>query len=629
MEMVYHNSWLPQYRAPFGAVKTGGSVYVRLDTSLPARLRLWQDGGERILPGRQGLGFTEFTVQAEAPGLIWYYFIVDAPEGVRYYGGCGGPGVLYDYPPPSYQITVYDDFAVPDWFTGGVAYQIFPDRFCRIGRGGLPRLQYHAGLGRPTYTHEDWRDPVLYGPLPGAADYDPCDFYGGDIAGIESKLDYLASLGVSCIYLNPIFESPSNHRYNISDYMKVDPVLGTDAELSHLAAAAKERGIRLMLDGVFSHTGDDSVYFDKRYIYGHGAYSDSASPYKDWYEFTNYPDAYRCWWGFKTLPELCEMNPSYMEFVAEVLAHYAALGITSWRLDVADELPDAFIAFLRERLKRLDPEGVLLGEVWEDASNKISLGEQRRYAMGRELDSAMGYPFREAVCDFLLYRTDAFGLYYRLMLLREHYPEPFYGAQLNLLGSHDTVRILTVLAGAPGRDALTRTEQAEWRPDDSQAARAVARLKLAAILQYVCPGVPCIYYGDEAGMTGMADPFCRGTYPWGRENNGIKQMYAQLGGIRRDAALTRGACGFAVLNENVLAVLRRYDHSVLALVNRGERAETVTVTPELFCAGPDTELLAFDPCWQDMDGRTYDGHDGVLNVVLPPISGILLIGKKE
>ncbi len=620
-----HDSFDLTYRAPFGAVAAGTPV--RLAIELPAqeasaRLRLWRDG-ERIIDGARAGDMVEFCFTPERSGLIWYYFIIDTPEGRLYYGGAHGRGGLFDHEPPAYQLTVYDDYATPAWFNTGIAYQIFPDRFYREGRGGLPRLQYHEEMGRRTVTHEDWREPVMYTPAPGQSVYQPCDFYGGDLNGIASKLDYLQSLGVTCIYLNPIFESPSNHRYDTADYLTVDPVLGGTDALRALAAACNAQGMRIMLDGVFSHTGADSVYFDKRGVYGGGAYMSKSSKYYEWYEFYSYPAVYRCWWGFPTLPEVNELTPSYMEFVAKVFRQYAELGITSWRLDVADELPDEFIVFLREQLKLLDPSSVLLGEVWDDASNKCCCGRARSYALGHELDSAMAYPFRSAVMDFLLCRSDAYGLYAALMAIKENYPKPFYMAQLNLLGSHDTVRAQTVLSGAPDRDAISRVEQAVYRPDEAQAARGRKRLLLAAMLQFACPGVPCIYYGDEAGLTGMADPFCRGTYPWGREDKELLSAYRAITGARTGSdALMRGECAFAAVNEDVFAVLRSYEGaSALALVNRAETAQAAELAADAFCGA------VLSGVYRDaVNGGKYACGD-TLRLVLPPLGGVLLIGE--
>lgn len=648
-EGILHDSIGARFRAPFGAVPCGTDVRLSIrvpDPAVRARLRLWVGNAERIVEGRRAGDYYEFLFQAKHTGLIWYYFLLEAPgvetpgvetPGVetRYYGGRSGAGAVYDYPPPSYQITVYDPaFQTPAWFREGIAYQVFADRFHRSGeRGGLARTEYHRALGRSVALHEEWNAPVLYEPLPGKKDYDPCDFYGGDLRGLAEKLPYLKSLGVTCLYLNPIFESPTNHRYNTSDYLRVDPVLGDEGDLRMLVAAAKEAGMHIILDGVFSHTGDDSVYFNRYGRYpGPGAYQSRESPYFEWYDFRAWPDSYRAWWGFPTLPEVNELTPSYMEFVAGVLSHYAALGLTSWRLDVADELPDEFIVFLRARLKAIDPEGLLLGEVWDDASNKEGFGARRAYVDGAELDSVMNYPLRGALCDFFLYRTDANGLAARLFALRENYPKPFYDACLNLLGSHDTPRIATVLGGAPHRDALTREEQARFRLSPDAAARGKARLALAQMLLFSHPGVPCTYYGDEIGMFGMADPFCRAPYPWGAEDEAQLAQYRRIAAARRASkALSEGACGFAALTPDLFAILRTAGgESALTLVNRSERAERVMVAAEAFRRGPDGARMFLAPAYTEaITGMRITCSEGTLNLVLPPLSGAMLISEKS
>lgn len=633
-----HDTRYLRFRRPFGAVKAGQSVTIALFTGQWAgscALRLWADNEERIVSGRARGEWVEFCFTAEHTGLVWYYFILENQEGRRYYGAKGGvacgEGQLTDYPPPSWQITVYDPaFETPCRFGEGLVYQIFPDRFFRQGRGGLARAKTHEAMGRRVLAHENWEEPVDYLPQPGEKDYDPCDFYGGDLNGIRQKLPYLKELGVTCIYLNPVFESQSNHRYNTADYLKIDPMLGDEADFQALAEEAKALGITLMLDGVFSHTGDDSVYFNKKGNYpGPGACQSQTSPYYPWYTFRHWPDRYACWWNFETLPEVVETEPSYQAFIGSVLDRYAAMGATSWRLDVADELPDAFIAFLRRRVKGNDPQGMLLGEVWEDASNKQGYGRRRKFVDGAELDGVMNYPFRDAVCDFLLFRTDAYGLCLRLTALRENYPPPFFKACLTMLSSHDTVRIATVLGGAPGRDALTRREQAEFTLRPDQLARGRARQVLALMLQLAHPGAPCVYYGDEAGLTGMADPFNRATYPWGKEDNHLLSRYRLLTRARMESpAMRQGACGFAAISEDVFAILRTHaGNCALTLVNRGEQAHQVSVEAALFDQGPDADnMWIAETLTEVLTGAQTKAPGGKVNLVLPPLSGALLIG---
>lgn len=609
-----HDSRQLRYRFPFGAVTEGERITLNIDCGAGvrnAKLRIWTEGRERIEHGvRTDAGFS-FTFYAGTSGLEWYYFLLDTDEGGYILGsdsplGCGGSRI-FTHDPNSWQITVYErEFETPKAAEGATAYQIFPDRFNRIGRGGLARTGRREELGWTTVKHEDWNEEVLWTPLPGQKDYDPCDFYGGDFEGIEAKLDYLQSIGVTLIYMNPVFEAQSNHRYNTGDYHRTDDMLGGEEGLKKLISAAKARGIGIMLDGVFSHTGDESVYFNRKGNYpGLGAYQGEGSAYYDWYEFSRFPDKYGCWWGFKSLPEVNENNRGYMAFVAGVIDHYAKLGIESWRLDVADELPDGFIEFLRKRLKSIDPDGVLLGEVWEEATNKHSMGGRRKYVDGHELDSVMDYPFRRLLMDFFLGRTDGEGLARGLLRLMENYPPQFYESLLNLMGSHDVVRAITALSGAPERDALTKEQQAAYSPTIEQLKAGRKRFMAAAAVQYMMPGAPCLYYGDEAGLTGMADPFNRGTYPWGQEDTEIIAYFQKLGELHKRA---KGGCAFAGRGD----VFALYRPEVICMVNRSCEPVTACFADKDFCGNIRAEL-----------------ENGCIERELPPYGAAILIKGQE
>ncbi|MBQ8151650.1 MAG: glycoside hydrolase family 13 protein, partial [Firmicutes bacterium] len=598
---IYHDSHKSEYREPFGAVTGGERVKLSLivtydENDSPeetgnfvdpgiatgaVNLRLWRDEtGERMVPMEQvscehGKALYSATIEApEESGLLWYYFTWEQDGKKIFYGNnydqTGGEGVMSESEPPSYQITVYNYAPVPTWYKEGIVYQIFPDRFARDGLWesrceDVLKDRESAGLkGQGKFIEEDWYRPAYY-IKDEEGNVTDWPFYGGSFKGIEERLDHLTSLGVSAIYLNPIFEASSNHRYDTGDYMKVDPMLGTEEDFRELAEAARKKGIRLILDGVFSHTGADSVYFDKYGNYGgEGAYDNPESRYRDWYEFRdNDPVGYRSWWGVRDLPEVNETNESYRDMIcgdSGVLSKWLRAGASGWRLDVADELPDSFIREIRHRIKVEDVDGLLLGEVWEDASNKISYGEKRKYLMGDELDSTMNYPLRDLLTDFADYRITASQVARRIMSLAENYPrENFYGA-LNLIGSHDRQRILTRMGAGENYD------------------RAVARVKLLSVLQYTLPGVPCIYYGDEAGMTGGEDPDNRNGYPWECENQELLFHYRQLGILYREhPALQTG--GLRMLNsgnENVIAFLRTgEEENLLILANRCEGAETI------------------------------------------------------
>ena len=333
------------------------------------------------------------------PGLYFYYFDLYT-DFRRIYRGPDNCGVVSWQEGEKWQITVYDaGFQTPECIKGKVFYQIFPDRFCEgIENKPMPfpdRL-YQADK----HAEPFWQPNETGGHLNE-------DYFGGDLEGIRIKLPYLREMGVDYLYLNPIFEAHSNHRYNTADYLNVDPLLGTNEEFEVLCREAAKYGIGIVLDGVFSHTGSDSRYFNREGRYGDGgAYRDPNSPYRSWYDFdSGYPCGYRSWWGFETLPEVNEENPSYVEFITGeggVIDTWLRRGAAGFRLDVADELPDDFIEKIRAAVKRVSPEKFLLGEVWEDATTKYGFGQRRTYLLGKGLDSVMNYPLRDALIAFLI-----------------------------------------------------------------------------------------------------------------------------------------------------------------------------------------------------------------------------------
>ena len=630
-----HDSRLKEFRRPFGAAREGESIrlYIEAQGVARAKLRLWRENRQEIIEGEKcGGGFT-FAFLTGGAGIIWYYFILETKDGTRYLGsssplGCGDSRIS-ENEPNSWQITVYQAcFETPESAKGAMAYQIFPDRFFKRGRGGLARTQRREALNWDTVAHEDWDEEVMYTPLPNKRDYDPCDFYGGDLDGISAKLDYLAEIGVTHIYLNPIFEAQANHRYNTGDYHRVDEMLGGEEALKRLIAEAKKRGIRLMLDGVFSHTGAESAYFNKTGRYpGLGAYQGEGSAYYSWYGFEHFPDKYACWWGFESLPEVNELDRGYMAFIAGVVDHYAKLGIDSWRLDVADELPDEFIAFLRRELKSRCRDGLLIGEVWEDASTKCGPNGRRRYTDGHELDGVMNYPFMEAVYGFLLNRIDAPELALRLTALRQNYPKAFYESSLSMLSSHDTLRLLTALSGAPDRNAISREEQAVYRPDADMLRIGKKRVTQAQLIQLLHPGIPCVYYGDEAGMEGMADPFSRRTYPWGKEDEEIKGRFMTIARLRRESdAIRYGKCCFAYKNEDVFIILRSMEKScAMGIVNRSGREKSFYIDRSDFSYGSDADGVMLDTGVSDvLDGGSKTGENGRMFIRIKPYSAMLL-----
>ena len=532
------------YRSEIGATAEGTSL--RLRVLLPrafgvfaCTLVLFRDGSDtQYIPmtWESTDGESEWwrTELAPVQGLYFYHFTYETAWGVsvlkkQKYARQGGLDGTQDW-----QWTVYDAaYRTPDRFKGGVIYQIFPDRFYASG-------EKKQNVPRDRVLHADKTELPVYRPNAGGRIVNN-DYFGGDLRGIEQKLPYIAELGADTIYLNPIFEAHSNHRYNTADYMKIDPLLGTEADFVSLCNAAHARGIKILLDGVFSHTGDDSVYFNKRGRYkGPGAYQSEASPYYQWYRFHGCRDAYDCWWNIDTLPEVNEEEPSYEAFITGeggVIDKWLGLGADGFRLDVADELPDGFLDAVRRAVKRNGEEKLLLGEVWEDASNKISHGGRRRYFWGRQLDGVMNYPFRTAILDFLL-TADAprfMDAVYEIVL---NYPAPAMACCMNPLGTHDTERILTALAGIRC-EGMPRELQAELTYTPYQIAHAKRLLRMAAAINTALPGIPAIYYGDETGMFGAKDPFNRGYFPWGREDPALFACCRFLCGVRRHYPVLR------------------------------------------------------------------------------------------
>ncbi len=636
MKIAEHLYKSRDFRYPAGAVTRGSRVVLMLRIYVPfsyAALRIWHMDREYLFqPFQQkmGEGFIDIYFKLDTTdfiGAVWYYFIMDTVSGRRY---VGYEGVLF-YEPRSFLLTVYDEnFETPKWFCEGLVYQIFPDRFFKGDTNSFQNgIAYHKALGRNVYVHEDWYDEPNYMPLPGQKHYEPCDYFGGTLLGIKEKLPYLHALGVTCIYMNPIFEAASNHRYNTSDYMRIDPMLGDEADFLALSKEADRYGIRLMLDGVFSHTGDDSVYFDRYGRYGGiGAFSDPYSAYRSWYKFSKYPDEYKCWWGFKSLPEVEELTPSYMSFIGRVIKKWSSFGIGGIRLDVADELPDEFIAYLRCAIKSCNPDSVLLGEVWENAATKCDgRGIRRRYVDGNELDSVMNYVFRDAVVAFLRGEITAYSCEAELSELISDYPKPFLRAQLNILGSHDTQRIITVLGGAPGRDALSRSRQAEFKLTEEARNIGKKRYKLALMIQLTYIGVPCIYYGDEVGLMGMADPFCRGTYPWGREDEELLKTVMLLCNARKDnEALLKGDCFVYAAERNALVIIRAFESRVaVCAVNRGDNIAEVILKPEhLKAAGYQGEWHAIKLVGV-LHGKTLSPERDEIGLRLMPCDGDIFL----
>lgn len=537
---IPYNSRLEYHKSIFGAVKTGQTVTFRIilprdfcchaaklvikkaeDTQYSYINMQW-DCMEGVGEEWWKIDFT-----AEDAALYKYHFEYDTSWGTSriYHVGNGLAAIKGEG--DDWQLTVYDkNFHTPEWLKGGIIYQIFPDRFASSGT-----KKQNVPSDRVLRTDRDG-DPYWIPTAEGKVLNN--DYFGGDLKGIEQKLGYLKSLGVTCIYLNPIFEAQSNHRYDTADYEKIDPMLGTERDFKSLCQSAEKLGIKIMLDGVFSHTGDDSKYFNRYSRYDSvGAYQSENSPYYNWYKFNKWPDDYESWWGIKILPEVNEDNPDFIEYITGkngIARKWLRLGASGWRLDVADELPDEFLDEFRKAVKEEKNDCLVLGEVWEDASNKSSYGKLRRYLLGEQLDSVMNYPFAGAVIDFI---RDANAELFasRVMGIVENYPKEVLDVLMNHISTHDTMRAITALAGesCAYRD---RRWQSTHSLDEKEYRYGMKLLMAASAMQFALPGVPTIYYGDEAGMQGYKDPFNRRCYPWGKENEELVEWYKKLGEIR-------------------------------------------------------------------------------------------------
>ncbi len=589
MQYYPFNSHLKLYKEHFGAVASGENQRLRLllhkdakcsNAYLCIREDSETDFKEIHLTPREFLEeYQFFDCEISLPtGLYWYRFRYESAHGEFFVTRCDGSVGHVSREGECWQQTVYDSsFSSPEWLYGGVIYQIFPDRFNKSAT-----LKNHIPTSR--FLTDNWDKQPEFKQT-----NEKCslgnDYYGGDLKGIEEKLPYLKELGINCIYLNPIFEADSNHRYNTADYLKIDQMLGSEKDLESLCKKAKKHGIRIILDGVFSHTGDNSIYFNKYSTYDSiGAYNSKESPYYDWYKFGNWPNDYSAWWGIKTLPEVNEENENFNEFITGengVIRHWLKKGISGWRLDVADELPDNFLENIRRAIKTEKKDAYLLGEVWEDASNKISYGARRKFLQGNQLDSVMNYPFANAIINFIK-TGNSKNLIDTVMGICENYPPDSIKTLMNHIGTHDTARILTTLGKSDGYIG-DRYCQANQSLSPAEYELAVRRLKLATLIQFTLPGIPSIFYGDEAGIEGYGDPFCRATYPWGKENNELLTHYKYLGNIRKNLECFKNESFIPYHNDiGVLSYIRESENDALFLAVNTNYYDVWMEAPEEF-----------------------------------------------
>lgn len=586
-EYIIFDSQDLQYKSIFGAVPCGESVnfnikinknvmldYIylhifidNLDVSIPANHSAYQMKKSEVIDSDDWTTYSYSYKTRDLPRLVFYFFEIKLQDGcVKYYGNnlerLGGIGQVYSYNPPAYQMTTYyKDSKTPDWYKESIIYQIFPDRFFN----GNP-YQTLSAHKKNTFIYGNWNDTPLY--IKGEnGDILRWDFFGGNLKGIDKKINYFKDLGINLIYLNPIFKAASNHRYDTGDYKEIDPMLGTEEDFTHLVKHLKENNINLILDGVFNHTGRDSKYFNRFGNYDSvGAYNSVGSPYYDWYTFKNYPNEYTGWWGNADLPCVNELTPSFLDYIIRdedsVVAKWLKAGIKGWRLDVADELPGEFLKILRKRCHEIDEESVLLGEVWEDATNKISYNQRREYMCGEELDTVTNYPFKKILLDFFYKNIDASRVCKLFMNLRENYPKENFYSLTNMIGSHDVERILTICENI-GNFMQENSYKSELHKERLVLKEKLTEklgidiLKLFSLVQLTFPGVPLIYYGDEVGVRGGKDPDNRRTYPWGNENLELLDWYKKLIAIRnKNPLLSTGGFKQFSINEDVYGYIR-------------------------------------------------------------------------
>ena len=567
-KIISFNSWNEYFKAPFGALKVNQGADIRININKEVHSvylvitkedeNLKSEEVRRIpLIKKEDKVYGCKIEPLLTPAIYYYHFEVEVIEDgcnkKLFYGKVKQNGEVCEYNFDNlnkYQLTVYEESEAPTWFKEGVLYHIFVDRFNNGNRNGKP-----SNPKKNSFVYGNWDDDPMY-IKDEKGDILRWDFYGGNLKGIINKLGYLKKLGVSIIYLSPIFEASSNHKYNTGDYKKIDPMFGDEEIFEELIEKANAKGISIILDGVFSHTGADSIYFNKFNNYdSKGAYENEDSPYRSWYNFDESNIGYKSWWGIKDLPNVNELDTTYMNYIIKdedsVLNKWTKKGVKGWRLDVVDELPDEFVTEFKRELRNSENDSVLIGEVWEDASNKISYGQRRNYLLGKQLDSAMGYPFRKGILSFLKGEVASYELNDMYMEIKENYPPDAFKSNLNLIGTHDVKRIKTELEN--DKDMV----------------------KLAVLAQMTFEGVPYVYYGDEAGLEGEKDPDNRRTYPWKNEDNEMIDFYRNSIQTRyRIKSLLKGETNFIYTQDNDVFAYQRLmkdeEDSCLIVINRSD-----------------------------------------------------------
>lgn len=696
-DKVTFNTQKSAYKSTYGAVATGSKTTFTIDTGKDVTAARMVVQG----PEKKNLDMTK---KETADGLNWsvdvsfdtigqytYFFVLYAGTSVKIYcddDGYYGEGKVTDLTDlQAYDLIVYKaGFKTSEWMKNAVIYQIFPDRFYnadtsndqaqKFARGTeyefikdwdtIPENPEQEELNPDSYPSNAFRGDGVWGN----------EIYGGDLKGITERIGYLKALGVNVIYLNPVFASISNHRYDASDYSKIDPILGDLGDFQELVKVAKENGMHIILDGVFNHVADDSIYFDRYYRYlGQdgtvGAYpywayvydymSDNNADkdtaiaaaktyFKDNYNVTDfsytewfkveqtYMDgdvkdsiglragkpvyAYDCWWGYDNMPVIYSTNGSEYQtgnwgekIIGDtannkdasdsITQYWLSQGSNGWRLDVANEVSDETWQHFRNSVKALDSDNVIVGEIWTDAV---------QYLLGDMYDSVMNYVFRGAVLSYAK-GGSATDMMKTLEKIRERYPEEAFYAMMNLVGSHDTSRVLSYLDGIDD-DRNQKDLESAFPSYEKTSDTAKARQYLVAFLQMTYAGAPTIYYADEMGQVGADDPDDRRTAPWGEGNEELVTWYAKMAAIRNSySALRTGAIEYIdTKNDAVVGYIRSDEESKLTVL--GNNAATAT---EVTIAVSDAEKLT-----DLVSGKEYTVEGGNLKISVPAYSGVVL-----
>lgn len=527
---------------PADFAKNSKSNQCKIDKKHDALTSKLEKDGECGLD--ENIEIYEKTINFSRSGHFWFNFKLNFDGYSKYVSKTFDTrSCVQDYKGEDFlQLVTEKEYASTNSMQGGIIYQIFVDRFCKVGEV-KPRP--------PLVLREDWggaikkntTNPILINE----------EVFGGNFKGITSKLDYLKSLGVTVIYMCPISEAYSNHKYDTANYMNIDDMFGSEADFKELVDSAKAKGIQIVIDGVYNHTGSDSIYFNKTGRYKElGAYQSKDSKYYSWYDFIEYPNKYEAWWGIDTLPKVKGTCTEFQEYIAGnggVIEKFMKLGIGGVRLDVVDELSNEFVKKIASKVKEFGENKVIMGEVWEDAGTKIAYSSRRKYFAENELNSVMNYPVKESLLSYIK-TGEPFDLVSTLRMIQNNYPKAVQDNLMNFLTTHDTVRF--------------RSELSQISNGDEEVADKL--MKLASTISYTVMGVPSIFYGDEYGMKNN-DGSSRGCFDWNNYQNDTLLWYQKLAEVRKFEAIKNGELNI---------ILARSGKFVFERFNNNERIVIIT-----------------------------------------------------